>query len=247
MSRLLPDRYVVDVERGVVRLRRRAFFGRQFVPLDEKVWHTDDQAEYLDAVATLIADQKGLRRIDIVLHDDLALYASLPWPGVSLSRDEVARLAAIRIEEVYGSSCLGWQHRYCQEFGARGLVSAASAPTRDRLTAFQRQHRCRVGSIKPALADLVDSARIPLRSATWIAVDLTTHGLLLALHDVGGWESVRYVRRTGGSSVDPVDILRRECALLGLPGEIPLFLQCGNRWNRTSVEAAVSVLEAADA
>lgn len=227
MLRLLPDRYFVSIGDRSARLFLKAKNDGSPTMLAERNVAEGEQQDNdagLMALEALLGEAKGIRRVSLVLHEHLTAYATLPWPGEVLKREELEQLAGIRLEEVYGTRVNGWEISAWQDYQRQGVACGIPPNFAHKAREICRRNGVVIDAARPSLAEVVERARIPRSVGHWLVADLSIEGCLLALHSEIGWSSVRFVRRSdlaGGSSRA---LIQREGRLLGVTDELLVVL-----------------------
>jgi hypothetical protein len=131
-------------------------------------------------------------RADVVLSNELARFAVLPWVAGLDGADERDGLARHAFVQAHGSVAETWELRFSdQAWGAPLLASAIDAALlaalRDRLAA----HGWRLGSVQPLFAWSYNRWRAQIAETSFWFVAAEPRRLCIARHGAGGWESVR--------------------------------------------------------
>lgn len=232
MLRLLHDRFIVSIGQVEVQLFRQRN-GNDVIELIAEQTIEEQRiglhSSHLSAFEAVIKKQASVRYVEIALQDSLAVYATLPWSDVSLTAAEYRQLAEIRLQELHSLDVADWAIEIRQEFEKRGLLCAVRHDLIVGLATIARQYKLKP-AIRPALSSFVEQVRIPQVKESWMLVDVTACGILLAMMGRQGWVSVRYVKHCRTSSQEDnsswiYPLVRRECYLLGIDRDCPIYIR----------------------
>lgn len=184
MSRLFPERVVVELSPAEVRVRDKRIacdpaFGAE-------PWH--------GALAALQSHPVTVRsRVTIVLSDRFVRYAVLPWSGALAGAAEEQAYVRHHFAKIHGDKAKGWALRASPApSGEPRLASAIDAALLEEIRkAFPKNGKAKLVSVQPQLMARFNAARalLPAEGA-WLVL-AEPERACVALHARGGWRSVQ--------------------------------------------------------
>lgn len=218
------DHYVAVLTPGCVTLvrRRRGLHGECDLKADQPVAASADGSlaaslAATEALATLLArPEVGAGELTVLLSNHFVRYQIVPWSDAVGTPDELAALARIGFEQVYGGEAADWQIEVAPEAaGKPRLAAAVSLALLDRLRAIAGASRLRLSAVQPYLVAAFNRLAEPRKhnDVLFVLAEPSRACLLVA---VGGqWRGVR-VSASEDTPEALAALIERECQLLGL-------------------------------
>lgn len=229
----LRDHYVAVLTPAGATLvrRRRGLQGECDLKADQPAAASDggplaSAMAAADALAILLQRPEIARGdLSIVLSNHFVRYQIVPWSDAVGTPEELAALARIGFEQVFGAEAAGWQPEVAPEAaGKPRLAAAISVALIERLRTVAEASKLRLKHIQPYLVAAYNHLAEPARHEDVLFV-LAEPGRACLLVATGGhWRGVR----TSAAEDTPealAGLIERECQLLGLTEDsIPQIL-----------------------
>lgn len=223
----LRDHYVAVLTPAGATLvrRRRGLHGDCDLKADQPAAASDGSPlaaalAAADALALLLQrPEVGRGDLSIVLSNHFVRYQVVPWSDAVSTPEELAALARVGFEKVFGGEAAGWQIEIAPEAAGKPRLAAAVASALvERLRSAAAGSRLRLKAMLPYLVSAYNRLGEPARHDDVLFV-LAEPGRACLLVATGGhWRGVR----TSASEDTPealAGLIERECQLLGLTDE----------------------------
>ena len=171
----------------------------------------------VDALPAALAGSAAANaRVTVILSNQLARYALLPWNAALKNDDEWSAYARHRLQAIHGGAADEWDLRVCETApnGPR-LACALDRALIPALESAVAESGAALESVQPYLMTAFNRARLAAGENCWLVVEEPGR-LMLALIQDGAWRSVRAHRAGAGWRRDLGEILEREAAALGM-------------------------------
>lgn len=131
----------------------------------------------------------GLRRVRIILSNQLLRYTVLPWQVGVYSEADWRALAAHQFRQQYGTAAEGWELRVSlQGYGQPAVACALDTGLSAQLTAIARSAGWTLLGIEPALMAVFNRHRARLSQADHWLLMAEPQRLVLAQLGAGAWQ-----------------------------------------------------------
>jgi len=226
VSGLAGERLRVELRPGSVRLMRRIALSRSRAlsdrPIRIEVAKGGSEAAPEPWRASLEAFGSGLRerrgalgRVEVVLSDHFVRYALIPWSESVVSDGDRLALARLSFRVVYGHLSDTWDLSVDQQ--RAGEASFACAVDRALIGELREMVSLaggRLESVRPALADCLNSHRHAIRETEFCLATAEPGRITLAFRSRAGWQAVRS-RRSEGPPAEALPVLLKQEAAAG--------------------------------
>lgn len=162
--------------------------------------------------------------LEVELSDRFVRYALVPWSDAVSGRAELAALARVHVEALYGDIASGWQVLADMgEHGSAGIACALDADLLVALRALCGAHRLRLAALQPRFMRAFNGARGDIGADALLACVEPGQCVLASRRD-GAWHSIRTVR-CGDAELDAH--IEREIVLQGLDAKVARHVHAG--------------------
>jgi hypothetical protein len=186
----------------------------------------EDWRVAVDALPALLKAQKT-REASVVLADQFARYALLPWNEAVKTGEQWLALARHRFSALHGAAAAEWEVKVTQTSptGPR-LACAVDRELLQKLSSQIAAAGVHLVSVQPFLVAAFNRIRKTVGSGScWIVVEEPGR-LTLALIQRGAWVAIRSRRSDGRWRHQLPEILERESAFLGLDQPCTRVIVC---------------------
>ena len=186
----------------------------------------EDWRVAVDALPALLKAHKS-REASVVLADQFARYALLPWNEAVKTPEQWLALARHRFSALHGAVSADWDVKITETapMGAR-LACAVDRELIERLAAAFVASGVNLVSVQPFLVAAFNRIRKTIgNGACWIVVEEPGR-LTLALIQRGAWVAIRSRRSDERWRMQLPEILERESAFLGLDKPCTRVIVC---------------------
>jgi hypothetical protein len=186
----------------------------------------DEWRTALEALPAILKAHPS-REASVVLADQFARYALLPWSEAVKTEAQWLALARHRFSALHGAVAGGWDVRV-SETASRGarLACAVDSDLLERLASTCLEAGVRLVSVQPFLVAAFNRMRSQLGNGSfWIVVEEPGR-LTLALIQRGAWIAIRARRSDERWRGMLPEILERESAFLGLDKPCTRVIVC---------------------
>jgi len=187
-----------------------------------------DMPPWQGALTTLqhwLEEEGGARAaLEVELSDRFVRYALVPWSDAVSGRAELAALARVHVEALYGDIASGWQILADMgEHGSAGVACALDVSLLEALRALCGIHRLRLVALRPRFMRIINGARGDIGADALLACVEPGQCVLASRRD-GAWHSIRTVRC---SSDELSAHIEREIVLQGLDTKVARHMHTG--------------------
>jgi hypothetical protein len=186
----------------------------------------DDWRAAVEALPGILKAHRS-REASIVLADQFARYALLPWSEAVKRPEQWLALARHRFSALHGALAAGWDVEVT-ETAAHGprLACAVDRELLEKLDAACAGAGVRLVSVQPFLVAAFNRIRSQVGNGSWWIVVEEPGRLTLALIQRGVWIAIRSRRSDERWRIVLPEVLERESAFLGLEEPCTRVIVC---------------------
>jgi len=163
-------------------------------------------------------------QVEIIVSDSFVRYALIPWSDDVQKPAELATLARIHFETLFGAPAAAWEIKAdCSDYGKAGIGCALDQALMTALRELCAAHGLRLTSLQPYFMRVFNRWRRRIGRDALFGVVESGQCVLASLKG-GAWHSIRTVRLGNYLGAALPVLIEREILLLGLVERAAVYL-----------------------
>lgn len=171
----------------------------------------------------LAQNKRAKMDVEVILSDRFVRYATIPWSDEVQTQGEMAALARIQFETLFGEPVMDWEIQAdCDAYGKVGVGCAMDKACLAALQELMAASTLRLTSLQPYFMRAFNRWRHRVNAAEALFAVVDPDHCVLAGLKADGWHSIRSFRLSGQAELPP--LIEREIVLQGLGEQVAVYL-----------------------
>jgi hypothetical protein len=171
----------------------------------------------------LAQNKRAKMDVEVILSDRFVRYATIPWSDQVQTRGEMAALARIQFETLFGEPVMDWEIQAdCDAYGKVGVGCAMDKACLAALQELMAVSTLRLTSLQPYFMRAFNRWRHRVNAPEALFAVVEPDHCVFACLKADGWHSVRSFRLSGQAEL-PL-LIEREIVLQGLEEQVAVYL-----------------------
>ncbi|MGZ3236831.1 MAG: hypothetical protein ACXWIN_00260 [Burkholderiaceae bacterium] len=162
--------------------------------------------------------------VEVIVSDHFIRYALIPWSEAVQKSAELAILAQIHFEDLFGAAAQEWHIQTdCRTYDQTGMGCALDRTLFTSLQGLFAERKLHLMSLQPYFMCVMNRWRQRLGPNALVAIAESGQCIFVSLKD-GAWHSARTLKVMDSITAALPVLVNREILLQGLDPKIPLYL-----------------------